>query len=267
VLSSAELYNPATGTWALTGSMNDAREGQTATLLRDGEVLVAGGAPAGTTFSVLSSAELYNPATGTWALTGSMNAGRVGQSATLLDNGTVLVAGGYNAKASAVTSAELYNPATGKWALTGSMTFPREGQQANLLNNGDVLVTAGTIAITNSSFSELYNPATGQWSVSGGAGGCNSGDGCLYSTATLLGDGDVLIAGGLTGTPSNPRSTAAAILYDPATNAWTTTGSMTIPRDLQTANLLTDGQVLVAGGEDFASHKVTLLASAELYTP
>jgi hypothetical protein len=247
--------------------MNTARAGPTATLLPDGKVLVAGGTGAGTGFSVLSSAELYNPATGTWAVTGSMNTGRVAQSATLLDNGTVLVAGGYNAKASAVTSAELYNPATGKWALTGSMNIARHGQQATLLPNGDVLVTAGTLAVTLTSFSELYNPATGQWSASGGLGGCNATDGCLYSTAILLGDGDVLVAGGLIGSPSNPRATAAAILYDPATNAWTTTGSMTTRRDLQTANLLTDGQVLVAGGEDFASHKVTLLASAELYTP
>jgi hypothetical protein len=234
--------------------MPTAGDSAISTVLPDGEVLVVG----------TDNNELYDPATGTWAVTGSMIVSRIGETLILLPDGKVLAAGGGPSAGSGVlSSAELYNPATAKWARTGSMNTARAGQTANLLNNGDVLVTSGTLT----SFSELYHPATGQWSASGGAGGCSSGDGCLNSTATLLGDGDVLVAGGLIGSPSNPRTTAGAILYDPATNAWTTTGSMTTPRELQTANLLTDGQVLVFGGEDFANHRVTRLASAELYTP
>jgi len=97
--------------------------------------------------------------------------------------------------------------------------------------------------------------------------GVNS-DCCRFrSSAALLGTGEVLVAGGLTGTSSNPGSTTSAMLYDPATNAWTTTGSLNTGRIDQTENLLADGQVLAAGGESFGAHARTLLASAELYTP
>jgi N-acetylneuraminic acid mutarotase len=258
------LFNPATGTWAVTGSMNAGRSSQSATLLPNGKVLVAGGL--GASGSFLASAELYNPATGTWALTGSMTTPRENQSATLLNNGRVLVAGGSN-NTGPLTSAELYNPATGKFTQTGSMTTPRETHDATLLPDGDVLVTAGVE--TSGLYSELYHPATGQWSAAtGGLGACSSVRECGFgSSATLLGTGNVLVAGGFTGLNSNPSTTTSAMLYDPATNAWTTTGPMSTPRENQTANLLPDGRVLVAGGASFSNHTATFLASAELYTP
>jgi N-acetylneuraminic acid mutarotase len=263
---SAELYNPAAGTWTLTGNLNTNRYGATATLLANGEVLVAGGNPENGTFTPLSSAELYNPTTGTWTLTGSMTTPREDQTATRLANGEVLVAGGLNSGATAMASAELYNPATGKWTATGSMTAAREAGNATLLPDGDVLATAG-IEGASGSFSELYNPATGQWSPAGGISCIPAQDCLINSTATLLGDGDVLVAGGFSGTASNPHSSASAMLYNPTANTWTTTGSLNGARIYHTASLLPDGQVLVAGGEDFVKHQGTILSSAELYTP
>jgi len=258
-LSNAELYNPATGTWAVTGSMHAGRSSQTATLLPDGQVLVAGGMDA--SGSALSSAELYSPATGSWARTGNMTTPRENHSATLLHNGQVLVAGGFTA------TAELYNPATGRFTRTGSMTTARQSQDATLLPDGDVLITAGVSSA--GPFSELYHPAAGQWSdASGGLSACSSVRACRFgSTATLLGTGNVLVAGGSTGLNSNPSSTATAMLYNPAANAWTATGSMGAPRQYQLASPLADGQVLIAGGTDFTNHRSTFLASAELYTP
>ena len=266
-LASAELYNPATGTWSVTGSMRKGRSGlngagASATLLPDGQVLIAGGEDAN--FNLLSSAELYNPATGKFTPTGSMTTGRVGQSATLLNNGQVLIAGGGG------TATELYNPATGKFTPTGSMISAHGDNVGTLLPGGDVLVTGKA-----QTFAELYDPATGQWSnASAGLPACLSNQECRqFSTATLLPTGNVLLAGGLVGLISNPQTTATAMLYHPGTSTWTSTGSMTTGRENQTATLLQDGQVLMAGGTLFDHPSVghpgvlQFLASAELYTP
>ena len=138
--------------------MNTPRTDSTATLLPDGQVLVAGGTSAAGTFA-LSSAEPYNPATGTWSRTGSMASAREGQPATLLDDGQVLLAGG---------TAELYNPATGKFTATGTMLSVHGSSVRALLPDGDVLVTG-----KGQDFAELYHPATGQWSnASTGLGTC-----------------------------------------------------------------------------------------------
>ena len=93
-LASAELYNPSTGKWTLTGSMHVPRDSHHAVLLQNGEVLVAGGYNATVSGTGEASTELYNPSTGTWTLTGSMTDGRVDFTLTLLSNGKVLAAGG-----------------------------------------------------------------------------------------------------------------------------------------------------------------------------
>jgi hypothetical protein len=185
---SAELYDPTSGTFTLTGNPLYAHGNGTATLLNSGMVLLTGGEPQGPTNTVnLQFTELYNPATGTFIGTGHLNTGRVRHTATLLNNGQILIAGG----AGSNTSAELYDPTTDAFTFTGSMNTARSGHTATLLSNGQVLVAGGIDSLGNSLISaELYDPTTGAFTPTGSLN--DAGDG---QTATLLNNGTVLLVG------------------------------------------------------------------------
>lgn len=205
-LTSAELYNPSKGNWTTTGSLHTARIYDTMTLLAGGQVLVTGGYNVTSTINILASAELYNPATGKWALTGSMHTARTGHAAALLTSGQVLVAAG-ESSSSFLTSAELYNPATGKWTLTGSLHAARDQHTATLLSNGQVLVAGGQNGTIFIAGAELYSPSTGAWTTTGSLRTPR-----IEHTDTLLPNGQVLVAGGQ---DSNYNYLASAELYTP----------------------------------------------------
>ncbi len=146
-----------------TGSMIQGRAGHTATLLRDGRVLVAGGYNE----IEIASSELYDPASATWTNTGRLAIGRQNHTATLLPNGMVLVAGGTDRSGLTTASAELYNPATGAWTPTGSLLHDRALHTATLLAGGRVLVAGGSGSSGFVASAELYDPATGVWTATG----------------------------------------------------------------------------------------------------
>jgi N-acetylneuraminic acid mutarotase len=246
-----DLYDPATGMWSPTGRLGTPRYGATATLLASGKVLVAGGqgAPVNDQMpetGVLASAELYDPAAGTWSPTGSLLTVRAGHTATLLPNGKVLVIGGG-------TSAELYDPDAGIWSTTGSLSEIRSGHTATLLSNGKVLVVGGYHRPEDLATAELYDPATGTWSLTGilSVGRSNH-------TATVLSSGEVLVAGG--GNAFGTHSSAE--VYDPVAGTWAITSSLSIGRLGHSATLLANGTILVSGG---VSNDGSYTPSAELY--
>lgn len=217
-LASAELYDPATGSWSVTGSLNQVRSNAMATLLGDGTVLVVGG-------GVGNSAELYHPDTGTWSATGSMTFGH--DTMTRLPSGKVLAAGGFSG------SPELYDPASGTWVVTGTMLFSRAYESATLLKDGTVLVAGGNDALgAGLNTAEIYQPSTEAWSAT-----ASTAYGHAYQnpTAVLLSDGTVLLAD------------QAAEVYDPIARSWTLAPG-TIASYGQSATLLDDGRVLIAGG-------------------
>jgi len=237
-LSSADLYNPATGKWTLTGSMSEPREGLTATLLPSGEVLTAGGSADGG--RCVSSAELYNSSTGQWTPTGSMTQPRCGHTATLLPNGEVLVAGGVEAlidtpdTPATFATAELYNPSTGTWETTGSLNTSRASHGA-VLENGQVLVAGGyhnssTEFFAGLASAELYDPSQGSWSITG-----SMRLALAPSTPVLLANSDVLVAND-------------AQFYHPVIAAWVNTGALPkVARAPGKASLLQNGNVLGSG--------------------
>ncbi len=236
------LARPAAAFTQTAGSMTIARTGHSATLLLNGQVLIAGGPNA--------TAELYDSTSETFTATGSMTVARSGHTATLLGDkalpnyGDVLVAAGGS------QTAELYDPATGKFAeTTGGLLVAHNGPTATLLQNGQVLIAGGGTASA-----ELFNPATGTFTATGSLLLSLSGH-----TATLLLNGQVLITGGQTPT----GETSAAELYDPASGKFVATGSMSEARSGHNATLLmngpaaTNGLVLIAGSD----------LTAEVYDP
>ena len=247
------VYEPLPPSFTATGPMTVARHIHTATLLPDGNVLVAGGNNGS---QILSSAELYNPGTGEFKATGSMLAPRGrGHTETLLPGGKVLVTGGISGN-SVVATAEVYNPATGAFSPTGPMAAARYFHSATLLADGKVLITGGAGENVTVSQAELYDPAAGTFSAAGSLALAR-----YNHTAVLLPDGKVLIAGGL----ASPGSghTATAEIYDPVNKTFSSTNSMSAARAYAKAVLLRTGEVLVIGGHSGASN----VLAAETYNP
>jgi len=234
--------------FSATGSTGTARFMTAAAPLSDGTVLLTGGSNGAT---VLSSAEIYSPQSGTFGSTGSMLVPRYGQVAAPLPDGRVLVAGGNDDGFVALSSAEIYDPASGTFSPTGSMGTPRYAAAAAALPDGRVLIAGGTYSEPLDS-AEIYDPQTGTFSPTGSMLVPRYGQ-----VAAPLPDNRALVAGGYDGN----GYLASAETYDPSTGTFSPTGSMGAERFRSGAANLPDGRILVAGGANGSG----LLSSAEIY--
>ena len=247
------------GRWDTTAALSVPRYDHTTTLLAGGKVLVAAGRavhPVGAP-EIIATAEVFNPHDETWSGTGPLGEARWRHTATVLQDGRVLVAGGFGgpyapgANAQPVlATAELYDPQTGTWSPTAPMATRRALHAAALLPDGRVMVAGGRTcaspppAACNFTFVtptiELFDPSTGTWSAGGVLNAPRH-----TTAAAVLADGKVLVPGGFVGAGS-PSGTADT--YDPATGTSTLTGPLNVARSRQGAAVLGTGRVLVAVG-------------------
>jgi deoxycytidylate deaminase len=263
ISNTAELYDPGTKTFSpAAGTMITSRVGQTETRLLGGKVLITGGM---SDIDYLDSAEIYDPSTRNFTQTTKidettsepveslMNAARTGHTATLLNNGMVLITGGYNG--SYLTTAELYSPTAGIFTqLSNGLVEARAYHTATLMPDGQVLITGGY----NGSYLktiEIFNPQTLKFVEIG----ATTNDARAHHIATLLNTGEILIAGGYSG----EAYLASAVIYTPSSLATRTlSAKLTVARSSPAINLLLDGKVLIAGGTNGNP-----LASAETFDP
>lgn len=236
IQKTAELYSPATGRFIATGRMSTARMYHVSTLLPNGKILVTGGyylyKPRLRYAVATTSAELFDPAAGTWSSAGSMSIGRAFHSATVLQSGKVLVVGS--------GTADLYDPSTNTWTPTAAPISKSTGNPSVLLASGKVL-SANPLGTA-----ELYDPSTGAWSQTGSMSAAHSGG------MVLLPNGRALIVGAY--------ATGTCELYDPFTGTWSATGSLISARTGAPVTLLPDGRALVTGG-------TPVWWNGEIYTP
>jgi len=252
------------GSWTQTGFLGVARSHlATATLLPNGQVLLAGGqvgqggSDPGTS-NATAATEIYDPANGAFSPTGPMAIARAGHTATLLDDGRVLLVGGVNQAGAYQSTTEVYDSATGSFTSTGTMTMGRAHHVAIKLSGGKVLMIGGYDGTDVLTSVEVYDPATGNFSPTGSMQGARSNFG-----AVLLHSGTVLVLGGY-GSP-NSQVLDSAELYDPAQGTFAPTGALHTGRaDYYQAVLLQSGDVLVVGGVGPDGQG---LSSAEVYSP
>jgi N-acetylneuraminic acid mutarotase len=276
VLSSAELYDPAARTFTPTGSMTVPRAGQTITMLRDGRVLLTGGVRNAGFRSELSSAEIYDPAAGTFSATGSMSVPREGHTATMLRDGRVLIAGGSDNGIHTLDSAEIFDPSSGTFSRTGHLHQPRVAHVAALLGTGKVLIAGGGRGGMPGGYisydtAEMYDPSTRSFS----AVRAHMKSDRVGAAAVKLNDGRVLIVGGKSGrvVSSRHRNLSSltplntAEIFDPESGTFIRTGDMSAPHYLATATMLDNGNVLVVGGWTIRGPLVVGMRDAEVYQP
>jgi N-acetylneuraminic acid mutarotase len=263
LLSSVEIYDPATARWTTVAPMTTPRLGHTLTLLANGNVLATGGTSAdtasgaggGQTIRPDATAEIYNVQANKWTKTeGGMSTPRFEHSATLLDDGRVLIAGGQgppiSGNSAALATTEIYDPAVDSFRKSNDMSDARFNHTAVKLPDRTVMVVGGaggTNGDTSLATAEVFNPADGRWTPAGALTNSRTGH-----SAVVFNDGRVLVAGGESVTRGARRSLNSAEIFNLERREWQSAGNMNCARSEAGATVLGDGTAIVVAG-DFAA--------------
>ncbi len=245
-VATTQLFDPFSGRWSYGPDMNVGRIGATATTLRSGQVLVAGGLSP--KLDALRSAEIFDPVSMTWRQTTPLPQTRFAQSATLLPNGEVLLVGGI-VDGFISSTALFFDPQSEQWLQAPPTHYSHAQQTALVLGGGRVLMAGGY------GKPETYDPAQRQWQPT------IATSFRAHPIVVELHDGSVLIASGVGAGEHDLRS---ARVYNPAAERWLAVGPLHTARNQAIAAVLPNGNVLVAGGEQVTVH---VLRSAEVYNP
>jgi len=257
--ANAELYDPAHDRWSLPGQMKHGRYAHAMVKLTDGRVLVMGGCLMHNCMAIASSAEIFDPADGTFSDAAPMRIHRALFTATLLADGRVLVAGGFNT-AGVLAENETYDPASNSWRVNSPMKYPHRDQAAALLHDERVLIVGGDCGDGRPcDKAETFDPLIGRWKKTG-----PMGDPRQYAAAITLSDGRVLIAGGLSAWGNLWRYLETARLFDPSTDRFVHAKSMAAQRGNFSMTMLPDGRVMAVGGDAWNDE---FAGTAEIYTP
>ena len=245
LIESGEMPAPegSQGEFVLVDEMKAARQLHSAIKLPDGRIFVVGGRGPGANLNntVYETAELYNPDSDEWTLTGSMVDQRHDLCASLLQDGKVLAAGGRGKLNMAMPTAEVWDPETGEWSQTENLNTGRDYMPCLTLNDGRVMIIGGEERdYAMEATAEIWDPSTGKWSETAPMSAARA-----RHTATLLDDGRVLITGG---GKLDPPYEKTSEIYDPSSDTWLITAEMSTGRASHSAVKLSDGNVLIVGG-------------------
>lgn len=231
-------------------------EGDTATLLDDGRVLVIGDFASPQNWS---GAELYDPRKDSWSSTAYLADKRRWHAASVLPSGDVIATGGLQRDGSILHTAELFDPHTNMWQSIAAMHFPRAYHTATVLADGRLLIVGGVgDNLRALSTAEIYDHDTKVWNIIDAPDKPR-----ILHAASLMHDGRVLVSGGADAVTRFTSPYQGAEIYSPTTNTWAPGAEMSANRSGHSSTLLQDGRILIVGGKDEKSN----LASAELYDP
>ena len=260
--SNTEIYDPATDSWSMPGQMTTGRYLHRAVKLSDGRVIVMGGCSAFGCAADTPTAEIFEPATGTWSAAAPMKSHRASFSATRLPDGRVLVTGGYSS-AGTLTENETYDPRKNKWIVNAPMPHPHAVHVSVTMQDGRVLVAGGDTGLgLPGREADVFDPTSGHWQSVG-----LMGEPREYFAAAGLPNGKVLIVGGFSYRGEVFVTLSSCEIFSPGKGAFAPAPSMKHERSEFSITTLGDERVMAVGGDAYLNGELPVPGDAEVYKP